>query len=275
MYESDGKRIITVKLGGSTMDVRRVIAELAEDVAYLQKDDIRFVIVHGGGKEITRRMDKAGLAPKKVAGLRITDDITMRIVEQVMRETNEEICGIFRSAGAMPEGMIGSDGLLICERKPPVAVKSGLSEELVDLGRVGEVVRVEAGMIFDSISKGFVPIIAPLGRDMSGVTLNVNADTAAGSIAGACSEEFILLTDVDGILLRGPGGMRPADELKISEIKDLIADGTITEGMLPKTEACLQALASGVRTARIANGLQEHALRSVFSRNPPGTRISG
>lgn len=266
-------KIITVKLGGSTMDDRRVIRHLAEDVSYLQGKGLKFVIVHGGGKEISRRMAKAGVAPKKISGLRITDDRTMNIVEQVMKDTNDEVCAIFRNAGTSPEAIIGSDGLLICERKPPVAVKRGSSEEFVDLGRVGTVVRIESDIVFASIGKGYVPIIAPLGRDESGITLNVNADTAAGCIAGSCSEEFILLTDVDGIMLPVSGQIKLAKELRMQEIQELVAKGIITEGMLPKTEACMRALVSGVKMARIVNGMTDHALKAALSDNPPGTRI--
>ncbi|MEM2839679.1 MAG: acetylglutamate kinase [Thermoplasmata archaeon] len=273
MSESSNPKIVTVKLGGSTMDDEGVIHRLAEDVRYLQKSSLRFVIVHGGGKEITRRMSDAGIETKKVSGLRITDEATMEIVEQVMREINKDICRIFEASGLIPEPAIGSDGLLICEKKPPVKVGNGLSESLVDLGRVGSVVKVESGIILDAIGRGHVPIIAPLGKDASGKTLNINADTAAGSIAGACSEEFVLMTDVDGILLADSEGMRVVSELRASEIPILIEKGIITEGMLPKVEACLHALKSGVRTARIVNGTRQHALKSAFEDGAVGTKI--
>lgn len=275
MSESSNQKIVTVKLGGSTMDDERVIHQLAEDVFHLQKGSLRFVVVHGGGKEITRRMSDAGLSTKKVSGLRITDDPTMEIVEQVMRETNKEICVIFRGSGLIPAPIVGSDGLLICKKKPPVKVKDGNSESLVDLGRVGSVAKVEPSIVLDAIGKGRVPIIAPLGRDESGMTLNVNADTAAGSIAGACSEEFVLLTDVDGIFLPDSGRMRVVSELRTSEVMALIEEGVITGGMLPKVEACMHALKSGVKMARIVNGTRQHALKSAFAGGAVGTRILG
>jgi acetylglutamate kinase len=275
LSQHSNRKIVTVKLGGSTMDDERAIRYLAEDVVYLQGKDLRFAIVHGGGKEITRRMADAGLTPKKVAGLRITDDATMEIVEEVMREANKEICSIFRSVGVVPEPISGADGLLVCERKPPVLVDDGGSKKFVDLGRVGQVVRVESHIVLEAIERGRVPIIAPIGKDKSGMTLNINADTAAGSIAGACSEGFVLLTDVDGIYIPGPNGAQLAPELRISEIQDLVAKGIIKEGMLPKTEACVHAINSGVKTAWIANGLKRYALRSVLSGQDHGTKIHG
>jgi len=263
------RRIVTVKLGGSAMDDEKVIRQLAEDMHQLMSDNLAFVIVHGGGKAITREMDAAGVTPMKIAGLRITDDATMTVVETVMIRINKHVCDVLNSLGVLAESVIGADGLLLCEKAPP----ADASDDRIDLGRVGSVCEVNAEILMKIIAKNHVPVIAPFGKDASGTKLNVNADTAAGSIAGACSDEFILLTDVDGIYVGSHVDGEPMVELTLREIEELTQKGIIKDGMIPKTEACAHALKSGVELARIVNGLKDHPLLAIFSDNPVGTRI--
>ena len=266
-------KIITVKLGGSAMDEEKVIHQLAEDISFLLKKKIGFIIVHGGGKEISREMEAKGITPKKIAGLRVTDDATMTIVERAMKKINSQICEIVEKYGVPASPVMGASGLLLCERLPPASsIEAGIAEK-VDLGRVGKVIKVNAKHLKDLIGKGAVPIVAPYGIDAKGITLNVNADSAAGSIAGACSDEFVLLTDVDGILINVSGKSMIQKMLSVTDVQRLMRDGVLREGMIPKAEACMNALASGVKRARIVNGLKDHPLMAAFSDESLGTTI--
>ena len=266
-------KVVTIKLGGSAMDETSVIHQLAQDISVLKKDSMDFIVVHGGGKGITREMEARRVKPKKIAGLRVTDDATMSIVESVMKKINAQICNIFESNRVAVKPVIGSDGLLICEKLPPaVSVESG-KEKKIDLGRVGIVTKVVEEYLLDAIENDIVPIVAPYGRGYDGVTLNVNADSAAGSIAGVSSDEFILLTDVDGIIVGSAAGQKIAEILTISEISNLKKEGVIRDGMIPKAEACIHAIESGVKSARIVNGLNSHPLLRIFKEKDVGTRI--
>lgn len=266
-------KVITVKLGGSAMDEDRAIHDLAEDISALVKKKLMFVVVHGGGKEISREMVRSGIAPEKVAGLRITDDATMKIVEKVMGEINDRICGIFEEHRVQSRKVLGSEGLLECRKLPPKIVHEGNVRRQVDLGRVGFVEKVHSEKISGLIQSSVVPIVSPIGRTLEGLTMNVNADTAAGSIAAACSDEFLLLTDVEGVIVPGTDGPYVAKELTLHQINKLIDAGVITEGMLPKVEACISAIENGIKSTRIAYGLADHPLLDATSAEPIGTMI--
>jgi acetylglutamate kinase len=272
MRKGSFERIITVKLGGSAMDDDDVVHQLAEDVSEADPK-IGFIIVHGGGKAITREMDARGIKTVKVAGLRVTDDASMSVVESVMGKTNDSICAILKEHGAKAVKIIGSDGLIESEKMPPAKAKEGGQDKTVDLGRVGSVSKINPGEIEDALAKGSIPVVSPYGRTKGGLTLNINADTAAGSIAGACSDEFILLTDVEGIIVPGTDVVNVASELTLKQIAKLIGSGVIKDGMLPKVEACEHAIKSGVKSARIVNGLGEHPLKSVLAGEEIGTLI--
>jgi len=262
-----------VKLGGSAMDEESVIHVLAEDISSLLKQKLMFVIVHGGGKEISREMEVAGIVPIKVGGLRVTDAATMDIVERVMGRINERICQIFQEHGVKAEKVAGSDGLLQSKKLPPMAVHKGGVKRLVDLGMVGFVEKVHPEKLEALMGSGIIPIVSPIGRTAEGQVLNVNADTAAGSIAGACAEEFILLTDVEGVIVPGTDGPRIAEKLTLHQINKLIDARAIREGMLPKLEACVSAIENGVKSTRIVYGLGEHPLLDAMSPEPIGTQI--
>ena len=266
-------RMITVKLGGSAMDDENVVHQLAEDISSSAQAKTRFIIVHGGGKAISRESEARGIKTIKVAGLRITDDATMSVVESVMSKTNDAICSTLREHGIKAEKLLGSDGLLLCRKMAPAVVKEQGGEKKVDLGRVGYVEKVFPGKLKKIIDAGAVPVVSPYGRTNEGVTLNVNADTAAGSIAGACSDEFILLTDVEGVIVPGTDETRIARTLTLGQVRKLIDAGIIREGMLPKVEACTHAIKSGVKVARIVNGLGDHPLKAVLSGEEIGTQI--
>jgi acetylglutamate kinase len=266
-------KAVVVKLGGSAMDEESVVHVLAEDISSLLKQKMMFVIVHGGGKEISREMEAAGIAPTKVGGLRVTDGPTMDIVEHVMERINDRICRVFQEHGVKAQKVLGSDGLLLCRKLPPMTVHEGGVKKLVDLGKVGFVEKVHPDKLEALMRSGIIPIVTPIGRDAEGQVLNVNADTAAGSIAGACAQEFILLTDVEGVIVPGTDGPRIADKLNLHQINKLIEAGAIREGMLPKLEACVGAIDNGVKSTRIVYGLGEHPLLGAMSSEPAGTQI--
>ena len=273
MGSGSPNRTITVKLGGSAMDDDDVVHQLAEDISSFSPAKTRFIIVHGGGKAISRETEARGIKTTKVSGLRITDDATMQVVEAVMSKTNDAICDILKEHGMNAQKVLGSDGLLLCKKIAPATATEKGCEKKIDLGRVGSVEKVFPDQIRKILAAGGIPVISPYGRTKEGITLNVNADTAAGSIAGACSDEFMLLTDVEGIIVPGTDETRIARTLTLGQIGELIGAGVIRDGMLPKVEACTHAIKSGVKVARIVSGLVDHPLKAVLSGEEIGTQI--
>ncbi|MFQ5962337.1 MAG: acetylglutamate kinase [Candidatus Methylomirabilales bacterium] len=252
-----GKTIV-VKYGGAAMVEEKLKAEVAQDIVLMRYVGMRPVIVHGGGPQIGEAMAQAGLTPTFIDGLRVTDPETMRIVETVMvGSINQEIVGLINRSGGTAVGLSGKDGNFIRARKTAHRRGTG-SEELVDLGLVGEVVAVNPRVVRSMEDEGFIPVIAPTGVDEEGTTYNINADVAAGEIAAALSaEKLILLTDIDGILDRG-GHL--FSSLSRDDVKKLVEEQVISTGMLPKVKACLRALEGGVNKTHIINGTIPHAL---------------
>ena len=218
---------------------------------------MRPVIVHGGGPQIASTLDRLGKKSEFVGGLRVTDDETMEVVEMVLGGTvNREIVELIQQAGGSAVGLTGSDGALLRVREKLVDGKS--------LGRVGEVVSVDPSVIEAVAESGFVPVVAPIGADNDGLTYNVNADEAAGAIAGKLrAEKLILLTDVDGVL--DPQGER-LSTLSVEEVRKHIDEGTIKDGMIPKVRCCIDALTRGVSRTHIVDGRVLHAvLLEIFT----------
>ena len=264
-------RTVVVKYGGAAMERAELKASVTLDVILMRTVGMRPVVVHGGGPQIGAAMEQAGLTPRFVGGLRVTDEATMRIVEMVLvGAINQELVALIHRHGGSAVGLSGKDGGLLQARKlPPLPGAEGAEQ---DLGLVGEVVRVNPEVLRAMEEAGFIPVVAPTAADPEGVTYNINADVAAGAIAGALqAEKFILLTDTDGILdKRG----RLVPTLNAGDIERLIADGTITKGMLPKVDACRAALKGGVRKAHVINGTVPHALLlEVFTSRGVGTEI--
>lgn len=264
-------RTVVVKYGGAAMERADLKASVTLDVILMRTVGMRPVVVHGGGPQIGAAMQQAGLIPRFVGGLRVTDEETMRIAEMVLVGTiNQELVALIHRHGGAAVGLSGKDGGLLEARKiPPVRGADGVEQ---DLGLVGEVVRVNPEVLRAMEEAGFIPVVAPTAADGDGVTFNINADVAAGAIAGALqAEKFILLTDTDGILDKQD---RLIPSLTARDIARLIADGTISKGMLPKVDACLAALKGGVRKAHIINGTVPHALLlEVFTSSGVGTEI--
>jgi len=251
-----GKTIV-IKYGGHAMKDLALRRSFATDVVLLKHIGVRPVIVHGGGPQIESTLDRLGKKSEFVGGLRVTDDETMEVVEMVLGGTvNREIVELIQQAGASAVGLTGSDGALLRVREKLVDGKS--------LGRVGEIVSVDPTVIEAVAESGFVPVVAPIGADKDGLTYNVNADEAAGAIAGKLrAEKLILLTDVDGVL--DPQGER-LSTLSVEEVRKHIDEGTIKGGMIPKVRCCIDALTRGVSRTHIVDGRVLHAvLLEIFT----------
>jgi acetylglutamate kinase len=259
-------RIVVVKYGGSAMTDAELRASFAVDVVLLKYIGLRPVIVHGGGPQIGATLSRLGIESSFVAGLRVTDDETMDVVEMVLGgKVNREIVALIEQGGGRAIGLTGVDGGMI-------QVTRRLIDDR-DLGRVGRVVSVDSAPIAAVAEAGFVPVIAPIGVDADGVTHNVNADEAAGAIARALeAEKLILLTDVEGV--KDSEG-RVMNQLAAEEARKHIEVGTIREGMIPKVECCIEALEGGVASTPIVDGRVLHAiLLEIFTDGGVGTLLT-
>jgi acetylglutamate kinase len=264
-----GKTLV-IKYGGSAMEAPHLTEGFARDVILLKFVGINPVIVHGGGPQIDALMKRLGKVPRRVAGMRVTDEETMEIVEMVLvGRINQEIVGLINHHGGRAVGLSGKDGTLIRARRMVHRTPGG---EEVDLGRVGAVEEVNPEPIRLLSQHGFIPVIAPVGVGAAGESYNINADLVAGDVAAALgAEKLIHLTDVEGI--RGPGGDL-ISTLSQDEARRLVASGVIEGGMLPKVESALRALEAGTAKAHILDGRVPHAiLLEVFTREGVGTEI--
>ena len=253
--------VYLLKFGGNAIKGEEGLVRLSGDVSGLIRDGAKIVLVHGGGPEINAEMERIGLVPKKVAGVRITDDATLEVAERVLSDINGQVVAALKAAGVNAVGMPGHE---IAEfiRKKPYTVRENGEDILVDLMNVGEVSDVDLPAIERMLSEGITPVIYPIGKDDRG-HLNVNADTmASGIAAGIRCREMIQITDVPGILLdiNDPSSLQTS--LSLAEVDDLIASGVISGGMVPKVEACRKALLAGVTKVRMVNGKDEKSIVS-------------
>jgi len=265
-------KTLVIKYGGSAM-TEEGQETIILDVILMKYVGMRPVIVHGGGPQIDRVIRKMGLEPKFVDGLRVTDAETMRVVEMVLiGEINSNLVSLINRHGGSAVGVNGKDGGLIKARKIEYAKSGPEGIERIDLGQVGEVVQIDPRLLVTLEEAGFMPCIAPIGSDEEGHTYNINADSVAGEVAAALgAEKLILLSDTEGIL-DGTGHLIPT--LNRNRIRELIQEGVISRGMLPKVEACLRALDGGVKKAHIINGKVPHSLLlEVFTEKGIGTEI--
>lgn len=269
-----GKTIV-IKLGGHAMVDQKILDTAIQDVVLLRYVGINVVLVHGGGPEITEKMEAMGKKPKFVAGLRITDTETMEIAQMVLvGKINDNIVSDIAKFGALGVGISGNDGnLLIAHKAGTKTVMVDETSQEVDLGLVGDIEEVNPRILEDLLEKNYIPVVAPVAIDRKGHSLNVNADTAAGEIAVALkADKLINLSDIDGVM--NANRSRTYQRLTLKEADDLINDGTIVGGMIPKLESCLYALNHGVRSAHIINGNREHnLLLELFTDNGVGTMI--
>ncbi len=264
-----GKTIV-VKYGGAAMTDDAVKAAVMQDLVLMSCVGIRTVLVHGGGPEIDALLGRLGMETKRVRGLRYTDAETMDVVQMVLAgKVNKELASLINAAGGRAVGLCGIDGALFTAQR--------ITAEGEDLGFVGDVSKVNPGIVEGALKEGFLPVVATVAAGEDGKTVyNVNADTAAAKLAIALkAEKFILLTDVPGILrdVKDPGSL--IRQTRPPEIKELIGSGIVSKGMIPKVECCVSAIAGGVGRTHIIDGRVPHAiLIEVFSDAGIGTMIS-
>lgn len=269
MQKYAGKRFV-IKFGGHAMVDPELSRVFAEDIALLRQVGILPIVVHGGGPQISTMLKRLGIESKFIDGLRVTDAATVEIVEMILTGSiNKQIVAAINAEGGRAIGLSGKDDNLLLA-KPAEMVKDG---QRVDLGFVGEPDKVNPRIIEYLEDAGIVPVIAPVGFGPDGKTYNINADTAAGAIAGAVGAARLLaLTDVEGVLDK-QGKLIP--ELTASQVRALAADGTISGGMIPKLETCLMAVERGVEAAVILDGRVPHAmLLEIFTPQGVGTLVT-
>ena len=266
---------VVVKYGGHAMGDADALAAFARDVVLMKQIGIHPVVVHGGGPQIGRMLERLGIGSDFVDGLRVTSADTVEIVEMVLAgRINKAVAAAIGAAGGRAVGLSGKDaGLMTAKRlKHTRRDPDSNIEKALDLGFVGEPAAVDTGVIEALAQAGFIPVIAPIGLGADGETYNVNADTAAGAIAAACkARRFLLLTDVPGVLDED-GRLIP--EMGRDRARRMIASGAIEGGMIPKVETCLEAVEGGVEAAVILDGRMDHAvLLEILTRSGAGTLI--
>ena len=252
---------VVVKYGGHAMGQEAMAKSFARDIVLLEQTAINPVVVHGGGPQIGDMLTRLGIKSEFAAGLRITDKATIEIVEMVLAGSiNKQIVGFINEAGGKAVGLCGKDGNMVTARKisRTVADPGSAIERVVDLGFVGEPEKVDIMVLTQILGRDLIPVLAPLATSGDGVTYNVNADTFAGAIAGALrAKRLLLLTDIEGVLDKSKSLIR---ELSANDARRLVADGTISGGMIPKLETCLYALDAGVEGVVILDGRVPHAV---------------
>ncbi len=268
-------KTIVVKYGGHAMGDITVAESFARDIVLLKQIGIQPVVVHGGGPQIGQMLDRLKIQSSFIDGLRVTDKATVEIVEMVLSGSiNKEIVALIAGAGGMALGLSGKDGGLITARKLQRTTKDPEShiERVLDLGFVGEPTHVDIKVLKLLESAGIIPVVAPIGICEKGETYNINADTAAGAIAGALSAtRLLMLTDTAGVLDKDK---KVVPEITVEAARSMIADGTIYGGMIPKIETCLAAVEAGVEAAVILDGRKPHAiLVELLSSAGAGTMI--
>jgi acetylglutamate kinase len=255
------EEIIVIKYGGHAMGQEATARDFARDVVLLEQAAINPVVVHGGGPQIAAMLKKLGIQSEFVDGLRVTDQKTVEIVEMVLAGSiNKQIVGYINAAGGKAIGLCGKDGNMVQARKVTRTVIDPDSniEKIVDLGFVGEPDKVDLFVLNAVLGKEMIPVLAPLATSATGGTFNVNADSFAGAVAGALkAKRLLLLTDVPGVL---DADKNLIEDLSIADARRLIADGTISGGMIPKVETCIYALDQGVEGVVIMDGKVPHAV---------------
>jgi acetylglutamate kinase len=255
------KQTVVVKYGGHAMGEEEVARAFAQDIVLLEQATINPVVVHGGGPQIQSMLARLGIKSEFAAGLRITDAATVEIVEMVLAGSiNKQIVGYINAAGGRAIGLSGKDGNMVLARKVSRSVVDPNShiEKVIDLGFVGEPEKVDTTVLRQLLGGDLIPVLAPVAASAGGGTFNVNADTFAGAIAGALkAKRLLLLTDVPGVLDRSGSLIK---ELSVNEARLLIADGTISGGMIPKAETCIYALEQGVEGVVIMDGKVPHSV---------------
>jgi acetylglutamate kinase len=269
------EEVIVIKYGGHAMGDEHMARDFARDIVLLEQTAINPIVVHGGGPQIEAMLKKVGVQSQYAAGLRITDAKTLEIVEMVLAGSiNKQMVGYINEAGGKAIGLCGKDGNMVVARKLTRTVVDPDShiEKMIDLGYVGEPEKVDITVLTQILGRELIPVLAPVAAAANGGTYNVNADTFAGAIAGALhAKRLLLLTDVPGVLDKSKTLIK---ELSVDDVRRLIADGTISGGMIPKVETCIEALDRGVEGVVILDGKVPHAvLLELFTELGSGTLI--
>lgn len=262
------RKIIVVKYGGSAMVDEELKKSVIQDVVLLKLVGFKPIIVHGGGKEISRWVEKVGMKPQFINGLRVTDEATMEIAEMVLNKVNKSLVQMVQQLGVMGVGITGKDGGLLKVKK-----KYSNGE---DIGYVGEITEVNPKILYDLLEKDFLPIVGPIGMDDQYQSYNINADDAACAIAKALgAEKLAFLTDIEGVYKDPSDKSTLISELHLSEARKLIEDGYIGGGMLPKLNNCIDAMEQGVSRVHILDGRIAHCLLlEIFTHRGIGTAFS-
>ena len=263
------RRIIVVKYGGSAMVNEELKRNVIKDVTLLKLVGFKPIIVHGGGKEISRWGEKLGMEPRFVGGLRVTDADTMEVAEMVLGKVNKGLVQLVESLGVKAVGISGKDGGLLTVRKKMPGGQ--------DIGYVGEITHVEPKILFDLLEKDFLPIVCPVGMDEACGTYNINADDAACAIAQAVrAEKLAFLTDIEGVYRDPQDKSTLISELGVPEALELMEKGYVGGGMLPKLANCIEAVRNGVSRVHILDGRILHCLLlEIFTNKGIGTAITG
>ncbi|HAP04118.1 MAG TPA: acetylglutamate kinase [Lachnospiraceae bacterium] len=261
------RKIIVIKYGGSAMLDDHLKKQVIQDVTLLKLVGFKPIIVHGGGKEISTWVKRAGMEPRFVNGLRVTDQPTMDIAEMVLNKVNKSLVTMVESLGVKACGISGKDGNLLNVEK-----KYSNGE---DIGFVGDVKKVDTKILYDLLDRDFLPIVCPIGMDDDFNTYNINADDAATAIAEALkADKLAFLTDTPGVLKDKDDPTSLISELSVTEARGLIEDGTVAGGMLPKVKSCISAIDNGVHRVHILDGRIEHCLLlEIFTNKGIGTAI--
>ena len=261
------KKIIVVKYGGSAMVDEELKKRVIQDVVLLKLVGFKPIIVHGGGKEISRWVGKAGMEPQFVNGLRVTDEPTMEIAEMVLNKVNKSLVQLVHELGIKAVGISGKDGMMLkCKKK---------YSEGADIGFVGEITQIDPEIIYDLLEKDFLPIICPIGFDEHYQSYNINADDAACAIATAVrAEKLAFLTDVEGVYRDFSDKDSLISEMTVEEATDFVEHGGLGGGMLPKLQNCIEAILEGVSRVHIMDGRIPHCLLlEIFTNKGIGTAI--
>ena len=261
------RRIFVVKYGGSAMVDEELKEQVIKDVTLLKLVGFKPIIVHGGGKEISRWVGKVGMEPEFVNGLRVTDEDTMELAEMVLGRVNKSLVQLVESLGVRAIGISGKDGRLLSVNKKYA--------DGADIGFVGDIKKVNAEVLYDLIEKDFLPVICPVGLDDDYNTYNINADDAACAIAKAMrAEKLAFLTDIEGVYRDPKDPSTLISELRVSEARKLMNEGVIGGGMLPKLNSCIDAIEHGVSRVHILDGRIPHCLLlEIFTNKGIGTAI--
>ena len=271
------EEIVVVKYGGHAMGEEEMARNFARDIVLMEQTAINPVVVHGGGPQIGEMLKRLNIKSEFAGGLRVTDAATIEIVEMVLAGSiNKQIVGFINGAGGKAIGLTGKDGNLVRARKlSRTVVDPGSSiERIVDLGFVGEPEKVDVTVLADLLGRDIIPVLAPIAGGADGVTYNINADTFAGAVAGALkAKRLLFLTDVPGVLDKSK---QLIADITADDARRLIADGTISGGMIPKVETSLDALERGVEGVVILDGKVPHAvLLELLTDHGAGTLIHG